>query len=90
MSLNQRNLVSVGNYALFRDTFDGADEMRRAAGSTGNAVYQSADDPNEITIRADFGTMDEAKAFAASEGLKEAMKSAGVTGPPTIWFVNQT
>jgi hypothetical protein len=81
---------TVGNYALFKDTFDSEDEMRRAAGSTGNAVYQSADDPNEITIRADFPSIDEAKAFASSEGLKEAMKRGGVTGPPTIWFVNQT
>lgn len=81
---------TVGDYALFKATFDGADELRRAAGSTGSAVYQSADDPNEITIRADFPTIDEARAFGGSEALKEAMHRAGVTGPPTIWFVNQT
>ena len=81
---------TVGDYALFRQTFDGADELRRSAGSTGNAVYQSADDPNEVTIRADFPTIDEAKAFASSDGLKEAMKRGGIQGPPTIWFVNQT
>lgn len=81
---------TVGDYALFKNTFDGADELRRAAGSTGNAVYQSADDPNEITVRADFDSIDEAKAFAASDGLKQAMQKGGITGPPTIWFVNQT
>ena len=82
--------VTVEDYGTFRKAFDGADEMRRSAGSTGNTVYQSVDNPNNLTIRAEFPTADEAKAFASSEGLREAMKRAGVQGPPTIWFVNET
>lgn len=81
---------TVGDYALFRATFDGAADMRKSAGATGTTVYRSAEDPNEITIRADFPTMDQAKAFAASEDLREAMQRAGVEGPPEIWFVNET
>ncbi len=81
---------TVEDYATFRKTFDGAEEMRKSAGSTGNTVYQSVDNPNEVTIRAEFPTADAAKAFASSEGLREAMKRGGVQGSPTIWFVNET
>ena len=56
--------VTVEDYATFPKTFDGAEEIRRSAGSTGNnTVYQSADNPNEITIRIEFPTADAAKAF---------------------------
>ena len=74
----------------FRDAFDDAEEMRQSAGSTGEAVYRSADEPNEVTVQIEFPTVEVAKAYALSSGLREAMKRAGVQGPPTIWFVNET
>ena len=82
--------ATVEDYATFRDVFDGAEEIRRSAGSTGNAVYQSVDNPNDVTVRADFPTADAAKAFGSSEGLRDAMSRSGVQGPPTIWFVDET
>ncbi len=81
---------SVEDYETFRKTFDDKEPMRQSAGATANAVYQSVDDPNEVTIRVEFPTVDAAKSFASSEELREAMKQAGIQAPPTIWFVNET
>jgi heme-degrading monooxygenase HmoA len=82
--------VSVEDYGTFRKTFDEKEPMRQSAGATGHAVYQSVDDPNEVTIRVEFPTAEAATAFASSEALREAMKQAGVATPPTIWFVNES
>jgi len=37
----------------------------------------------------DFTTMEAARAFARHDELKKAMKDAGVTGAPTIWFTHK-
>ncbi len=82
--------VTVEDYETFCDAFDDAAEMRNSAGSTDDTVYQSADNPNDVTVQVEFESIDAAKAYALSSGLREAMKRAGVQGPPTIWFVNET
>ncbi len=81
--------VTVEDYETFCDVFDDAKKLRHSAGSTGDTFYQSADNPNDVTVQVEFQTIDAAKAYALSQGLREAMKRAGVQGSPTIWFVNE-
>jgi quinol monooxygenase YgiN len=76
----------VNDYAVWRKAYDGFDADRRAAGVTGAAVYRSIDNPNDVTVWHEFASADKAKAFAASEKLKNVMKDAGVKGAPQIWF----
>ena len=52
-------------------------------------MYQAADNPNDITVTHEFGSVEAAQAFAKSAELKSAMQSAGVVGTPTIWFTNK-
>ncbi len=82
--------ATVEDYATFRSAFDGAEEIRQAAGSTGNTVYQSVDDPNEIVVRIEFPTADAAKAFSTSDRLREAMQQAGLKEPARLLVVNET
>ena len=82
--------ATVEDYEAFRKVFDEAEEVRRSAGVTGTTVYQSVDNPNELTIRLEFSTADAAKTYASSEVLRECMKRSGLQGAPTIWFVNET
>jgi len=51
-----------------------------------STVYQSVDDPKDITVAHEFATLEAAKAFLASQELKAARPSAGVTETPTVWF----
>ena len=81
--------VAVEDFAAFRKTFDGAEEMRRAAGAVNSTVYQSVDDPNEVIVQVEFPTADAAKAFQNSQELRDAMQRAGIQGPPRILIVNQ-
>ena len=62
---------------------DDFDAERKALGVTALAVFQSVDDPNDVTVWHDFPTPQGAKDFASSSRLKE------VKGTPQIWFVNQ-
>ena len=82
--------ATVENYAAFRKVFNGAEEMRQAAGAVNSTVYQSVDDPNEVIINIEFPTADAAKAFSTSPKLRETMQNAGLKGPPRILIVNET
>ncbi len=80
---------TVQDYAAWRKVYDQFGTIQKAAGATAEAVYQAADNPNDITVTHEFDTLEAAKAFVKSDELKNAMKSAGVTGTPTIWFANR-
>ena len=82
--------VTVENYATFRTAIDGSDRIATSAGALSSAVFQSADDPNEVIVQVEFPTVDAAKAFQGSQELREAMQRAGVQGPPRTLVVNET
>ncbi len=63
---------------------------QKAGGVTAEAVYQAADDPNDVTVTHEFPTLEAAKAFAGSADLRAAMHDAGVQGAPTIWFARRS
>ena len=76
----------VEDYARWRQAYDDFDQERRGMGVSGDAVYQSVDDSNDVTVWHDFVTLEAAQAFASSSRLREAMANAGVAGEPQIWF----
>ena len=80
---------TVADYAAWRRVFDDFAPTQAALGVTDKAVYQAADDSNDITVTHDFATLEAAKAFADSPALKSAMHDAGVTSAPTIWFATR-
>lgn len=74
----------VADYDSWRAGYDSFD--RSALGVTDHAVYRSLDDPNDVTVSHDFESAEAAHAFASAPELESAMRSAGVTSTPTIWF----
>jgi hypothetical protein len=78
---------SVADYGSWRKVYDEFDQERRPMGVTGDEVFQSIDDPNDVTVWHDFDTAEEARAFASSDKLRNAMQEAGVQGEPQVWFV---
>jgi quinol monooxygenase YgiN len=79
----------VTDYAAWRKAYDDFDAERAGMGVTAHAVYQSVDDPNDITVCHEFASEEQAKAFASSPRLREVMEQAGVAGEPEIWFVSE-
>lgn len=71
---------NVTDYKAWRKVYDEFDAERRKMGVSGHAVFQSVDDSNDVTVWHDFSTPDQAKRFALSQRLKEAMAKARVKG----------
>ena len=68
----------VRDYGHWRPLFDGHGEMQKAAGLTNPRVYHSADsNKSEIVVVFDTKDTKSAKAFAASDDLKNAMRRLG-------------
>ena len=78
----------VNDFAAWRKAYDDFDATRNSMGVTGHAIFQAADDPNDITAYHDFDSLEKAQAFAGSSELREAMGKAGVASQPDIWFAN--
>lgn len=76
----------VENYDNFKRVYDDFAPVRRERGVTGASVHRDAEDPNTVIVTHQFGDLEAATSFAASEELKTAMANAGVAGPPEIWF----
>jgi hypothetical protein len=81
---------NVADYQAWRQVYDDFDEQRRSMGVKDDAVYQSIDNPNDVTAWHDFETAEEAQAIVGSDELKNAMQNAGVQGEPEIWFVTES
>ncbi len=80
---------NVNDYATWKRAYDGFDAERRDLGVRGDAVFQAAGNPNDVTAWHDFDNLEAAQAFAGSERLREVMQGAGVAGEPQIWFAEQ-
>jgi hypothetical protein len=80
---------TVSDYKAWRKAYDDFAPIQKAKGVAAQAVYQAADNPNDITVTHNFATLEAAQTFVKSEELKKAMKSAGVVGAPTIWFTDK-
>jgi heme-degrading monooxygenase HmoA len=77
----------VEDFAAWKQQYDEHAPVRETAGLTGSRVYQSVDDPNNVVILLEMADVAKAKAFAASDDLKAAMERAGVTGSPSVDFL---
>jgi hypothetical protein len=80
----------VNDYNTWREVYDEFEPVQKENGVVAEAVYQSIDDPNDVTVSHDFTTADEARAFVANPLLQETMQRAGVAGAPTIWFTTES
>jgi hypothetical protein len=80
---------TVSDYKAWRKVYDDFAPTQKAMGVTAETVYQSADNPSDITVTHDFATISAAQTFAGSPDLRQAMQGAGVVGAPTIWFTNK-
>jgi heme-degrading monooxygenase HmoA len=79
----------VEDYDKWKRVFDEHATARKAAGSKGGVVLRDADDPNQVTILLEIENLADARAFAGSDDLREAMQRAGVTGPPNVSFLKE-
>jgi hypothetical protein len=79
----------VKDYDAWRKFYDDFAPAQKSMGVMSEAVYQSVDDPEDVTVTHDFDTIDQARAFVESAELREGMQLAGVVGTPSLWFTGE-
>jgi heme-degrading monooxygenase HmoA len=80
---------NVRDYDEWKKVFDEHGSERKMAGSKGGHVFRALDDPNNVFVLLEFEDLDKANEFMDSDGLKEAMKKAGVVGKPDIYQMDE-
>lgn len=78
----------VADFNTWKSVFDEMHETRHQHGWIGHEVLRDADDGNYVTIVNKMGSLEQAKAYGQSPGLKQAMQRAGVISAPDITFLN--
>lgn len=76
----------VENYAKWKAVYDEFIPKARARGLKVEHVFRDPDAPDNVIITHEFDSVKTAKDFFGSDDLKSAMKRAGVSGTPEIWF----
>ena len=80
--------LTIGDYAKWRPVFDKHKPLRDKAGMRNVRVYRDADNPKEIIVWGETGDAAKARAALGGDEIKNAMKEAGVVGPPKIHVID--
>jgi heme-degrading monooxygenase HmoA len=67
----------VGDFDEFAKVFKHDEERRGSLGCRGGVVYRVADDPGNVVVVLEWETLEEARDFAGSLELEEALEWAG-------------
>ena len=79
----------VKDFAKWKPVYDAHGATRKAAGSKGARLFRNVEKPKETVILFEWSDISQARAFAKSKDLREAMKRAGVTDRPDIYFLDE-
>ena len=77
----------VADFGKWKPAYDAHAPARAKAGLKELHVLRNIDNPDEIVLLFSADDLGKAKAFVASQDLREAMEKAGVTGKPDICFL---
>lgn len=77
----------VADFDTWLIAFDSHEDARRAAGILGHHINRAEEDPNDVSIYMAVSDLDKAKAFSASDDLRERMQAAGVVSAPEITYM---
>ena len=78
----------VGDFAKWQAKYESneRDSIRRASGLTNYVVGRGLDDANKVIVFLKMEDANKAKELTASQGMKDRMKEAGVTGTPSFTY----
>jgi hypothetical protein len=71
------------DYEDWKRMFD-SDPVGRKQVAKGHRVMRSVDDPNEVFLRVDFGSVDEAKAFREQVLASNVLDRLTIVKEPTV------
>ena len=78
----------VSDYAAWKRAFDDHSDTRASYGSQGGSVFRNAEDTDEVLILMEVDDLDQARAFLASDDLRDKMAEAGVSDQPDVYLLD--
>ena len=75
---------NVSDFTAWKVVYDELESFRAKHGCIAQRVWSAPNDPNDVLVLHDFGSVDQATAFAGSDELRSGMARAGVAGPPRV------
>ena len=81
--------MKVKDYGSWRSVFNELAESRRAHGEKSSQVFQSAENPNDITILFEWESAEKMRQYMQSDELKAARERAGAIGEPVVHVLNK-
>ncbi len=80
---------NVQDYEAWKSVFDSVSDLRRRNGERSYQILRPENGSNSVVALFEWDNLDNARTYAASSELKEAMQRAGVTGKPEILFLEE-
>ena len=79
----------VQDFAKWKSTYDTLDSFHKSNKVRSAQVFRNADNPNEVVVLTEMENINDARQFAQSQGLKDAMQNAGVAEQPSVYFLDK-
>jgi heme-degrading monooxygenase HmoA len=79
----------VQDYETWKSFFDMGGDLRRRNGAKSYRILRSENGSSEVFALFEWDNLDNARRFASSAELKEAMQRAGVVGKPEVLFLEE-
>ena len=76
-------VFETGDYDAWKQMFDSDPAGRRQSGE-GHRILRGVENPNEVFVRVDFGSVDDAKAFRERLLASGALDNVTVVKEPTV------
>mgnify|MGYP001562318351 CR=1 FL=1 len=77
------------DYKEWRSVFNEMSENRRSNGEKSARVFQSVQDPNDVTILFEWDSAENAQKYMKSKELQDARERGGAIGDPVVHILNQ-
>jgi heme-degrading monooxygenase HmoA len=77
----------VADFAKWKPVYDGHLPGRQKAGLKEVHLLRNNDNPNEVILLFSAEDLEKAKAFAASDDVRQTMQKAGVSDKPDVYFL---
>ena len=77
----------VADFGKWKQVYDAHASARQSAGLKELHLLRNTEDPNEVILLFSAEDPDKARAFAASDDLRQAMQKAGVSDKPDVYFL---
>lgn len=77
----------VKEFKAWKRGYDAHRPSRAAAGLSQKSLLRSVSDPNEVVLLFAAKDLRKARAFVASDDLREAMQRVGVIDVPNVYFL---